>query len=67
MIGVVKCYDARRGADEITRDDGRNVFVHVSRLERAGLTSLAAGDRITFDVQTSRTLQRTFAASLVLL
>lgn len=67
MIGAVKSYDSRKGAGQITPDDGGpDVYFHVSALERAGLLAPAPGDRLTFDVQTDRTLQRSFAVNLAL-
>ena len=65
MIGAVKSYDARRGAGQITPDDGvADVFVHVSEVERAGLARLSPGDRLSFDIKTDRALGRSFAVNL---
>ena len=64
MIGTVKSYDARRGAGQIASEDGPDIFVHSSEVERAGLARLAPGDRLNFDIQTDRALGRTFAVNL---
>ncbi len=65
MIGTVKTYDPRRGTGELARDDGgANVAVFASEIERAGLASLAVGQRLSFDVQTDRSLGRSFAVNL---
>ena len=47
-LGLVKCFDAHKGSGLITPDGGGpEVFVHVSAVERAGLASLDAGDRVS--------------------
>ena len=52
MAGTVKFFNAERGYGFIKPDDGgRDVFVHVTAVERAGLKSLAEGQRISFDVE----------------
>lgn len=67
MIGRVTSYDIRRGVGQIEPDDGAApVFVHVSEVERAGFSSIAAGDRLSFDLKTDRALGRRFAVNLVL-
>ena len=49
--GTVKFFDFDKGFGFITPDDGRkDVFVHVAALDPAGLTTLAEGQRVTFDV-----------------
>ena len=50
MAGTVKFFNAERGYGFIKPDDGgRDVFVHVTAVERAGLKSLTEGQRISFD------------------
>ncbi|MGZ3309649.1 MAG: cold-shock protein [Xanthobacteraceae bacterium] len=52
MAGTVKFFNAERGYGFIKPDDGgRDVVVHVTADERAGLKSLAEGQRISFDVE----------------
>ena len=52
MAGTVKFFNAERGYGFIKPDDGgRDVFVHVTAVERAGLKSLSEGQRISFDVE----------------
>lgn len=68
MNGRVKSYDSRRGMGELTRDDGgADVAVFVSEVERAGLSGLAAGQRLSFAVQTDKMRKRSFAVKLELL
>jgi CspA family cold shock protein len=49
--GTVKWFNAEKGFGFIARDGGgKDVFVHVSALERSGLTTLNEGERVTFDL-----------------
>ena len=68
MIGAVKSYDSRRGMGELSRDDGGDdVAVFVSEVERAGLSGLTVGQRLSFAVQTDRIRKRSFAVRLEVL
>ena len=50
--GTVKFFNAEKGYGFIKPDDGgRDIFVHVTAVERAGLASLTEGQRITFDIE----------------
>ena len=50
--GTIKFFNATRGFGFIAPDDGsKDVFVHVSAIERAGLGHLAEGQKLSFDVQ----------------
>ncbi len=52
MTGTVKFFNGERGYGFIKPDDGgRDVFVHITADERAGLKSLVEGQRISFDVE----------------
>ena len=52
MTGTVKFFNSERGYGFIKPDDGgRDVFVHITAVERAGLKSLTEGQRISFDVE----------------
>jgi len=54
-IGTVKWFNPTKGYGFIQPEDGsRDVFVHVSAVERAGLGSLTEGQRVSFDVVTER-------------
>lgn len=49
--GAVKWFDTRKGFGFITPDLGpRDVFVHVSALNAAGIDSLQPGDRLVFEL-----------------
>jgi len=53
--GTVKFFNAARGFGFIAPDDGgKDVFVHVTAVERAGLPPLVEGQKIRFEVTTER-------------
>lgn len=53
--GVVKFYNSQKGYGFITPDlGGKDVFIHVSALERAGLTGLSEGQKVSFDTEQDR-------------
>lgn len=50
--GTVKFFNATRGFGFITPEDGsKDVFVHVTALQQAGLETLSEGQKVTFDIQ----------------
>ena len=50
--GTVKFYNDQKGFGFIQPDDGqKDVFVHATALERAGINSLREGQKVTFDTQ----------------
>ena len=53
--GTVKFFNAMKGFGFISRDDGQpDAFVHISAVERAGMTNLNEGDRVKFDIEVDR-------------
>jgi CspA family cold shock protein len=51
VTGTVKFFNATRGYGFITPDDGtKDVFVHVTAVERAGWRGLAEGQKVSFQV-----------------
>ena len=51
-IGTVKWYNAQKGYGFIQPEDGsKDVFVHVSSVERSGLGQLTEGQRVSFELE----------------
>jgi cold shock protein len=50
--GVVKWFNGQKGCGFIQPDDGgKDVFVHISAVEQAGLHNLAEGQKISFELK----------------
>jgi len=55
ITGTVKFYNGQKGFGFIQPDDGgKDVFVHATALERAGLNSLNEGQKVSFDTAEDR-------------
>jgi CspA family cold shock protein len=53
--GTVKWFNATKGYGFIQPDNGgKDVFVHVTAVERAGLRSLQEGQKVSYEVATER-------------
>jgi len=54
-IGTVKWFNAQKGYGFLQPEDGsKDVFVHISAVERAGMSSLVEGQKVTYDVVSER-------------
>ena len=63
--GTVKWYNATKGYGFIQPDSGgKDVFVHASALERAGLRGLAEGQKVSYDVESDRRTGKESAGNL---
>jgi CspA family cold shock protein len=52
IIGTVKFYNETKGFGFIAPNDGsKDVFVHATALERAGMRSLVEGQQVSFDTE----------------
>ncbi|HEY4161859.1 MAG TPA: cold-shock protein [Dongiaceae bacterium] len=64
--GKVKWFNAQKGFGFIQPDDGsKDVFVHISAVERAGIGSLNEGQKVSYEIQQER--GKASAANLKLL
>ena len=53
--GTVKFFNAQRGYGFISPEDGsKDAFVHISAVERAGLSSLNEGQKVSYELETGR-------------
>ena len=66
QIGTVKWFNSQKGFGFIQPDDGgKDVFVHVSAVERAGMRDLQEGQKISFDIVADSRSGKSSAGNLV--
>ncbi len=64
--GTVKWFNAQKGFGFIQPDDGgKDVFVHISAVEQAGLKGLKDGQKIAFELVSDKRTGKTSAGNLV--
>jgi CspA family cold shock protein len=52
MTGTVKFFNTEKGYGFIKPDDGgKDIFVHISAVQRSGLASLAEGQKLAFELE----------------
>ena len=63
--GTVKWFNSQKGFGFIEPDTGeKDVFVHISAVERAGMSTLNEGQKVSFDVVADRRTGKSAAENL---
>ena len=63
--GTVKWFNGQKGYGFIQPDDGsKDVFVHISAVERAGMSNLNEGQKVSYDVTSDRKTGKSSADNL---
>lgn len=63
--GIVKWFNNQKGFGFIQPEDGgKDVFVHISAVERAGMSTLDEGQKVSFDVVADRRTGKSAAENL---
>ncbi len=64
-IGTVKWFNVQKGFGFIQPDDGtKDVFVHISAVERAGMQTLTDGQKLSYEMETDRRSGKQSAGNL---
>ena len=67
QTGTVKFFNGEKGYGFIKPDDGgRDIFVHITAVERASLQSLSEGQKISFEIEPDKKGKGPKAVNLVL-
>ncbi len=62
--GTVKWFNDQKGFGFIQPETGSDVFVHISAVERSGMTSLQEGQKVTFEVELDKKSGKMAASKL---
>jgi cold shock protein len=64
-VGTVKFFNVNKGFGFISPDDGgKDVFVHITAVERSGMGSIREGQKVSFETETDRRSGKTAATDL---
>ncbi|MGT2477885.1 cold-shock protein [Methylobacterium oryzae CBMB20] len=64
-IGTVKWFNDTKGFGFIQPDDGgKDVFVHISAVERAGMRNLVEGQKVSYEMESDRRTGKQSAGQL---
>jgi len=65
--GTVKFYNSQKGFGFIEPEDGKaDVFVHATALERAGISGLSDGQKVTFETEVDSRSGKTAVSTIAL-
>jgi CspA family cold shock protein len=65
QVGTVKWFNAQKGFGFIQPDNGGpDVFVHISAVERAGMSNLTEGQKISYEIEKDKRSGKSSAGSL---
>jgi cold shock protein len=65
ITGTVKWFNEQKGFGFIQPDNGnKDIFVHISAVERAGLRALKEGQKVSFETVTDKRTGRASAGNL---
>ena len=62
--GTVKWFNSQKGYGFIQVENGKDVFVHISAVERAGMSTLNEGQKVSFDIVADRRNGKSSAENL---
>jgi cold shock protein len=65
QVGTVKWFNAQKGFGFIQPDNGgQDVFVHISAVERAGMSNLNEGQKVNFELVSDKRTGKSSAGNL---
>ena len=65
QIGTVKWFNSQKGFGFIQPDDGsKDIFVHISDVERAGMANLDEGQKVNFEIVADKRTGKSSAGNL---